>query len=154
MFTLIWWMGMIFLKELYVVVLNDMSEKSFFFFNEKREIFFKWIVLGKTIIHVLLINLWSYHHAPMVRWSLHKYKCLCGVEGKGRNSSLQKEISYTYTLRLSYSRNSILYKKIIIIKLKKNNLWSCTNLIVGLGCESCDICHNFCVDWMRGFMIV
>ena len=60
-----------------------------------------------------------------VRWSLYKYKCLCGVGGKGmgsslqgfkslhkykclwgvggndRSSSLQEEVSHTHTLRLS-----------------------------------------------------
>ena len=30
---------------------------------------------------------------------------------KGLGLSLQERISYTYTLRLGYSRNSILYKK-------------------------------------------
>ena len=31
--------------------------------------------------------------------------------GKGRDSSLKEETSHTYTFRLGYSRNSILYKK-------------------------------------------
>ena len=32
-----------------------------------------------------------------------------GWEGKGQGSSLQKRASHTYTLRLGYNRNSILY---------------------------------------------
>ena len=28
------------------------------------------------------------HQTPLVRWSLHKYKCLWGVGGKDRGSSL------------------------------------------------------------------
>ena len=28
-----------------------------------------------------------YHRTPLVRWSLNQYKCLCSVEGKGRDSS-------------------------------------------------------------------
>ena len=39
------------------------------------------------------------HRAPLVRWLLHKYKCLWGVEGKGRDSNLQEGVSHTYTLR-------------------------------------------------------
>ena len=35
-----------------------------------------------------------------LKWSLHKYKCLCGVGGKGWGSNLQEEVSHTYTLRL------------------------------------------------------
>jgi len=35
---------------------------------------------------------------------------LCSVGDKDRGSSLQEEGSHTYTLRLSYSINSILYK--------------------------------------------
>ena len=46
---------------------------------------------------------------PLVRWSLYKYKCLWSIGGKGRGSSLQKRASHTYTLRLGYNRNSILY---------------------------------------------
>ena len=52
------------------------------------------------------------NHTPLVRWSLHKYKCLWGVGVKGWGSSLQEGASHTYILRLGYSRNSILYKKI------------------------------------------
>ena len=37
-----------------------------------------------------------YHHAPLVRWSLHKYKCLWTVGGKGRGSSLQEGVSHIY----------------------------------------------------------
>ena len=40
----------------------------------------------------------------------HKYKCLCGVRGKRRDSSLQEEDSHTYTLKLWYCRIYILYK--------------------------------------------
>ena len=39
--------------------------------------------------------------------------------GKGRDSSLKEEASHTYTFRLGYSRNSILYKKIKKKKEKK-----------------------------------
>ena len=46
-----------------------------------------------------------------MRWSLHKYKCLWGVGGKGWGSSFQEGVSHTYTPRLDYSRISILYKK-------------------------------------------
>ena len=64
------------------------------------------------------MTLFVYRRAPLVRWSLHKYKCLWGVGGKGqdsggkgRGSSLQEGGSHTFTLRLGYSRNSILYQK-------------------------------------------
>ena len=40
------------------------------------------------------------HHTPLVQWSLHKFKYLWGVRGKGRGSNLQEEASHTYTLRL------------------------------------------------------
>ena len=40
------------------------------------------------------------HRTPLVRWSLHKYKYLWDVEGKGQGSNLQKRVSLTYTLRL------------------------------------------------------
>ena len=46
------------------------------------------------------INRIYYHHAPLVRWSLHKYKCLWGVGSKGRDSSIQEKTSHTYTLKL------------------------------------------------------
>ena len=49
-------------------------------------------------------------------WSLHKYKWLGDVEGKGRNSNLQDRALHTYIFRLCQSRNFILYKK----KKKKN----------------------------------
>ena len=39
----------------------------------------------------------TYHRTPLVQWSLYKYKCLWGVEGKGQDSSLQKGVSHTYT---------------------------------------------------------
>ena len=42
------------------------------------------------------------HRIPCVRWSLHKYKCLWGVEGKGRSSSFQEGALHTYTLFLEY----------------------------------------------------
>ena len=35
-----------------------------------------------------------------LKWSLHKYKCLWGVGGKGWGSNLQEGASHTYTLRL------------------------------------------------------
>ena len=35
-----------------------------------------------------------------LKWSLHKYKYLCGVGGKGWGSNLQEGASHTYTLRL------------------------------------------------------
>ena len=40
------------------------------------------------------------HHALLVRWSLHKYKYLWGMRGKGQGSNLQESVSHTYTLRL------------------------------------------------------
>ena len=40
------------------------------------------------------------------------------MEGKGQSSSIQEGGSHTYTLRLDYSRNSILYKYIYIYILK------------------------------------
>ena len=44
------------------------------------------------------------HRTPLVKWSLHKYKCLWSVGGKGRSSSLQEGVSHTYILRLGQSR--------------------------------------------------
>ena len=41
-----------------------------------------------------------YYRIPLVRWSLHKYKCLWDVGSKGQGSSLQEGVSHTYTLRL------------------------------------------------------
>ena len=41
-----------------------------------------------------------HHRTPLVRWSLHKYKYLWGVGGKGQGSSFQEGVSHTYTLRL------------------------------------------------------
>ena len=41
-----------------------------------------------------------YHRAPLVQWSLYKYKCLWGVGGKGRGSSIQERVSDTYAPRL------------------------------------------------------
>ena len=46
------------------------------------------------------MTLFVYHRTPLVRWSLQKYKCLWGVGGKGRGSSLQKRASHIYTLKL------------------------------------------------------
>ena len=40
------------------------------------------------------------HRTPLVWWWLHKYKCLWGVGGKGRDLSIQEGGSHTYTLRL------------------------------------------------------
>ena len=52
----------------------------------------------------MLLVTQTYTHIPLVRWSLHKYKCLWDVggggEGKGHGSSLQEGTSHTYTLRL------------------------------------------------------
>ena len=42
---------------------------------------------------------------------LHKYKCLWSVKGKSQGSSIQERILHTYTLRLGYNKNSILYQK-------------------------------------------
>ena len=45
-----------------------------------------------------------HHRTLLMQWSLHKYKWLYSVEGKGRGSSFQEETShtsYTYTFRLS-----------------------------------------------------
>ena len=42
----------------------------------------------------------DYHRIPLVRWSLHKYKCLWGVGGKGRGLSIQEGVSHTYKHRL------------------------------------------------------
>ena len=47
-------------------------------------------------------------------WCGGKCKCLWGMRGKGRDSSHQKIASNTYTLRLDYSRISILYIYIYI----------------------------------------
>ena len=50
----------------------------------------------------MLLVTQTYTHIPLVRWSLHKYKCLwdVGGGGKGHGSSLQERASHTYTLRL------------------------------------------------------
>ena len=67
----------------------------------------------------------SRHYTPLVRWSLHKYKCLWNVEGKGRGSSLQEGASHTYTLRLSQSRILSCIKKKLnkMCKLKHTTTW-------------------------------
>ena len=57
------------------------------------------------------MNVKIYHRTLLVQRSLHKYKYLRSVGGKGRSSSLQEGFSHIYTLKLSWSRNSILYKK-------------------------------------------
>ena len=41
-----------------------------------------------------------HHYTPLVQWSLHKYKCLWGVGGKGRGSSIHEGVLHIYTLRL------------------------------------------------------
>ena len=43
-----------------------------------------------------------HHCTPLVWWSLHKYKCLWGVRGKDRDSSLQEKTSHTYILKQAY----------------------------------------------------
>ena len=77
-----------------------------------------YIYINKTnvqlfyqIICVHLTKTKFNHRAPLVQWSLHKYKCSWSVGGKGRSSSIQEGVSHTYILRLSQSSNSILYKK-------------------------------------------
>ena len=52
-----------------------------------------------------------YHRTSLMRWSLHKYKCLWSVGSKGYGSSLQEGALHTYTLRLGQSKISLLYKK-------------------------------------------
>ena len=69
------------------------------------------------------------HRIPLVRWSLHKYKCLWGVGDKDQSSSFQEGASHTYTLRLGYSGIYILYIYIYIyiyinLLKKKKNLFS------------------------------
>ena len=54
------------------------------------------LILTYICLEINKIN----HRTPLVRWSLHKYKCLWGVGGKGQGSSLQEGVSHTYTLRL------------------------------------------------------
>ena len=61
--------------------------------------------LTKESVNLVL----KYHRTPLVQWLLHKYKCLCGVGGKGWSASLHKGISHTYTLKLGFSKISILY---------------------------------------------
>ena len=57
--------------------------------------------LSKNLLSIFIFLLkFSYHHIPLVRWLLHKYKCLWGVGGKRWGSSLQEGASHTYTLRL------------------------------------------------------
>ena len=53
--------------------------------------------------------------------SLYKYNYLWSVGDKSWGSSFQEKVSNTYTLRLGYSRISILYKKYIYIN-KSNNI--------------------------------
>ena len=59
-----------------------------------------------------------YHCTSLVRWLLHKYKCLWSVRGKGQGSSLQEGALHTYTFRLDQSRISLFYQK---KKKKKKN---------------------------------
>ena len=91
---------------------------------------------------------------PLVRWSLYKYKCLQGVGGKGRSSSLQEGASHTYTLRLNQSRNSILYQKIVkyektLIYLKsqsnhKNSKIVSANTLCYIFLLYIGTCNTFC----------
>ena len=67
-----------------------------------------------------------YHRTSLVRWSLHKYKCLWSVEGKGQGSSLQERALHTYTLRLDQSRISLFYQQ----KKKKKTLFDIFGKIV------------------------
>ena len=68
-----------------------------FFFSRKQPIknkpyFYKTFPLIK--------DSFPYHRAPLVRWSLHKYKYLWSMESKNWSSNLQNGVSHTYTLRL------------------------------------------------------
>ena len=62
--------------------------------------------LNSRVVFPLQIQLPStkspppYHRTPLVWWSLHGYKCLWSVGGKGRSSSLQEGALQTYTFRL------------------------------------------------------
>ena len=56
-------------------------------------------LLGPTCVLFSLV-LKLFQITLLVRWSLHKYKCLWGVGGKGQDSSFQEGVSHTYTLRL------------------------------------------------------
>ena len=51
-----------------------------------------------TVWTAFLKRVWKFVHycTPLVWWSLHKYKYLWGMEGKGRNSSLKKKKNYKY----------------------------------------------------------
>ena len=51
-------------------------------------------------VRILFRDISIYHHVPLVRWSLYKYKCLWSVGGKGWGSSPEEGVSHTYTLRL------------------------------------------------------
>ena len=79
--------------------------------------------MGKEKINQFFFMIFYIYHKSdikiFLKWSLHKYKCLCGVGGKGWGSNLQEEASHTYTLRLGQSRISILYIKYKIKKKKK-----------------------------------
>ena len=44
----------------------------------------------------------SYYYAPLVQWSLYKYKYLWGMGGKGQDLSLQEGVLHTYTLKLCF----------------------------------------------------
>ena len=69
-------------------------------------------------LNYIILTIHSYHHASLVRWSLHKYKCLWGVGNKGWDLNFQKGALHMYTLRLRSSRIFILYKN----KKNKNYL--------------------------------
>ena len=51
------------------------------------------------ITHVNLVAVmkpWDYHRTLLMRWSFYKYKCLWGVGGKSRGSSLQEKALHTH----------------------------------------------------------
>ena len=74
-------------------------------------------IFSNTRTQMKLYKFKSHHRVPLVRQSLYKYKYLWDVEGKDRSLSLQERTSHTYTLKLGQSRNSILYKKSLLICL-------------------------------------
>ena len=79
----------------------------------------------------------THHRIPLVRWSLNKYKCLCSVRGKGRDSSLQKKTSHTYTLRLCYSR---------ILSYIKKKVSDTKNFIIIIFFKFYEVtCYNMCI---------
>ena len=60
------------------------------------------------LLNIIKFKAKLHYRAPLVWWSLYKYKCLWGVGGKGQSSSLQEGVSHIYTLRLCQSRVEIL----------------------------------------------